>query len=410
MNKILLEKNKMLLPKGFKADSFSAGLKKNNAPDMAVIFSTVNTAAAGTFTTNRVRASCVSRNEKLIKQSGPIRCIIVNSGNANACTGIKGSKDNIRIAEYVAERLGIETDQVLTASTGVIGVELPMPEIEKAIKSFSLPDTPAIEGFERASRAILTTDLSEKKVTLKFTVQEKEVTITGMAKGSGMIHPNMATMLAFITTDLAISQSLLMSVLQETVEDTFNMISVDGDTSTNDMVLMMANGMAENNPVQSFSDDFKQFKKALKQVCVYLAQSIAADGEGATKLLEVEVNGAKSVIDAKKIAKAVITSNLVKTAFFGMDPNWGRIIAAIGYSGANFNPDTVSIYFQGAPGYSCLMDHGTPHEYDRETVMGILKEKNIIITINLNDGDSSAVAWGCDLSYDYVKINAEYTT
>lgn len=410
MNKILLEKNKILLPRGFKADSFSAGLKKNNAPDMAVIFSTVDSAVAGTFTTNKVRASCVSRNEKLIKQSDPMRCIIVNSGNANACTGIEGSKDNIRIAECVAKQLGIETDQVFTASTGVIGVELPMPEIEKAIKSFTLPDAPSIEGFERASRAILTTDLSEKKVTAKFTVQGKEVTITGMAKGSGMIHPNMATMLAFITTDLAISQSLLMSVLQETVEDTFNMISVDGDTSTNDMVLMMANGMAKNNPVQSSSDDFRQFKKALKQVCVYLAQSIAADGEGATKLLEAEVNGAKSVGDAKKIAKAVISSNLVKTAFFGMDPNWGRIIAAIGYSGANFNPDTVSIYFQGAPGYSCLMDHGTPHDYDRETVMGILKEKKIIITINLNDGNSSAVAWGCDLSYDYVKINAEYTT
>ncbi len=404
-----LEKDALLLPKGFFAEGFSAGIKKSGL-DMAIIYSIEPAAVAATFTRNKVRAACIDRNKKIINHNRSVRGIMINSGNANACTGNQGEMDNEKIASLAADLLNDTPDNILTASTGVIGVPLPIKKIEAAVKKISLPPSSFENGFKNASIAIMTTDTAPKTASIRFSMDNREITLTGIAKGSGMIHPDMATMLAFITTDLAITPSLLQSILKETVDETFNMISVDGDTSTNDMVVILANGKAENSILEKDSKDYPLFKKALLMLNRHLAKSIAADGEGATKLLEVEVNGAKSIYDARKIARSVISSNLVKTAFFGMDPNWGRIISAMGYSGADFNPGGVSIYFQGAPGYSCLMHNGKPHHFDADTVKGILKEQNITITINLTDGESYATAWGCDLSYDYVKINAEYTT
>lgn len=404
-----LLKNELIPPSGFYASGFYSGIKKKGL-DTALIYSSVPANAAGTFTTNRVKAFCVQRNMEILSSSSVIQGIVINSGNANACTGEKGRAANERLAESAASALGIPMTSVLTASTGVIGVELPVENIEKSIMDIDLSSENIEEGFKNASEAILTTDTFSKTASIQFDIEGKTVTLSGMAKGSGMIHPDMATMLSFLTTDISISPYLLSKALKKAVSDSFNMISVDGDTSTNDMALILANGQSGNSIINKTNDAYNLFLNALLTVTGFLAKSIASDGEGATKLIEIEVTGAKTVSDAKKIARAVSSSNLVKTAFFGNDPNWGRIIAAMGYSGADFNPDGVSIYFQGAPGYSCLMHNGKPHHFDRDSVMGILREKNIIVTINLSDGDSSASAWGCDLSYDYVKINAEYTT
>jgi len=305
---------------------------------------------------------------------------------------------------------GVNPDEILTASTGVIGVDFPIEKIQASITNLKLDTTDSEKGFNAASEAILTTDTFAKRASIQFDIDGKQITLSGMAKGSGMIHPNMATMLSFLTTDLAITPELLTKAIRDAVDESFNMISVDGDTSTNDMVIILANGTAGNDIINTQNDDLEAFSKALSVLSRYLAQSIAADGEGATKLLEFEVSGAKSIKDARLIARSVSSSNLVKTAFFGMDPNWGRIVAAMGYSGADFDPDGVSIYFQGAPGYACLMENGKPHHFDKGSVMGILKEKTIYITIQLSDGNSAATAWSCDFSYDYVKINAEYTT
>ena len=404
-----LEKDTVKIPKGFIFEGFHSGIKKDGL-DTALIASSIPATAAGMFTTNRIPASCVSRNKELLDKGHKARGVIVNSGNANACTGPEGDQNNIHMAEYAAELIDAQPEEMLTASTGVIGVDLPVERIKKTLENMKFPIETSQDCFLRSCKAILTTDTYEKKASVSLSVDGKECIISGMAKGSGMIHPNMATMLSFITTDIKISSDMLSSALQETVNETFNMISVDGDTSTNDMVLLFANGLAGNKTIREKSTGYNLFIKGLRMLARYLAKLIAADGEGATKLLEVEVTGAKSKTDAQKIAKAVISSNLVKTAFFGMDPNWGRILAAIGSSGADFDPEGISIYFQGAPGYSCLMSKGKPHHFDMDSVRGILKEKNIFITIALSDGDASATAWGCDLSYDYVKINAEYTT
>ncbi len=410
MLEIKHEEKTITLPAGFTFEGFSSGIKKNGALDTALIISSVPAACAGVFTTNKIQAACITRNKEILENNNAIRAIIINSGNANACTGPEGIDDNSKMADSAAQYAKADQKEVLTASTGVIGVKLPVEKIEKSLKGLIPSSDSSHGGFLRAGEAILTTDTRKKLASITLVIEGKTVTITGMAKGSGMIHPNMATMLSFFTTDAAISTELLSEILTTTVEETFNMISVDGDTSTNDMVLVLANGMAQNNEIQSSSSSLELFRKAFRKLAEYLAKAIAADGEGATKFLEVEVSGAGTTDDARKIAKAVVTSNLVKTAFFGMDPNWGRILAAVGYSNAQFDPEGISIYLQGAPGYSCLMDKGKPHDYDRGSVLGILKERNIIITINLTDGNANATAWGCDLSYDYVRINAEYTT
>jgi len=404
-----LETKKYILPKGFKSIGFHGSIKEKNT-DMAILFSETPSVFAGVFTKNRVRAACVDRNKNLLQKGNTVNAILVNSGNANACTGIKGEKDNIKLAEEMASALDISGDSVLTASTGVIGVNLPLNNMLKAVTSNVLLLNSGAESFQGAAKAILTTDLNEKYASITIKIQNQDVTISGIAKGSGMIHPNMATMLGFILTDANIDQNLLQKALKISVNKTFNMISVDGDTSTNDMVLIMGNGKAENETITEDSEDFKLFSKALLTVSKYLAKSIVRDGEGATKLVEVEVNGCKSGNDAKKIAKSVIGSSLVKTAIFGGDPNWGRIIAAMGYSGADFNPEKVSIYFQGAPGYVCVMQNGEPHHFDKGSAEAILKQKDVFITINIGGGNDSATAWGCDLSYDYVKINADYHT
>ncbi len=406
---VKLEKDTVKLPKGFIFEGFSSGIKKEGL-DTALIVSSIPAYAAGMFTTNRIHASCVSRNKELLNNEKKVRGVIVNSGNANACTGPEGNENNIKMAEYAAKLIDSQPEEMLTASTGIIGVDLPVERIKKTLENMNFPMKTSQDCFLRSCKAILTTDTFKKTASVSIFIDGKECTITGMAKGSGMIHPNMATMLSFITTDIAISPDMLSSALKETVNETFNMISVDGDTSTNDMVLVFANGLAGNKIITEKSTGYNLFINSFRMLAEYLAKSIAADGEGATKLLEAEVTGAKSKRDAQKIAKAVISSNLVKTAFFGMDPNWGRILAAIGYSGADFDPEGISIYFQGAPGYSCLMSKGKPHHFDMDSVLGILKEKKVIITIALSDGNASAKAWGCDLSYDYVKINAEYTT
>jgi len=404
-----LETDKYVLPKGYKAIGFKGKIKKEN-PDMAILFSRTPSVFAGVFTKNVVKAACVNRNRELLKKGDSINAVLINSGNANACTGKKGVLDNENLADSLAVELKIDKNSVLTASTGVIGVNLPMGNMLKAISYAAPLLTEDSEGFQSAGKAILTTDLNEKFASIIIKINNKDVTISGIAKGSGMIHPNMATMLGFLLTDADINQNLLQKALDYSVNKTFNMISVDGDTSTNDMVLIMANGKAENDLITEKSDDFKLFSNALFTLSKYLAKSIVRDGEGATKLIEVEVNGSLSEEDAKKIAKSVIGSSLVKTAIFGGDPNWGRIIAAMGYSGADFDPMKVSIYFQGAPGYVCVMQNGEPHHFDEGSAEAILKQKDVFITINIDEGEFSATAWGCDLSYDYIKINADYHT
>ncbi|MCK5200498.1 MAG: bifunctional glutamate N-acetyltransferase/amino-acid acetyltransferase ArgJ [Spirochaetales bacterium] len=398
-----------VLPKGYKAIGFQGKIKKEK-PDMAMLFTETPAAIAGVFTKNIVRAACVDRNRELLEKGAAVNCILVNSGNANACTGGKGAEDNRNLASHLAHTMNIKESSVLTASTGIIGVKLPMENMLKSISSAIPLLDEGQQGLQSAARAILTTDTNEKYAGVTIQIQGRDITISGIAKGSGMIHPNMATMLGFIMTDANISQDLLQTALRKTGDDTFNMISVDGDTSTNDMVLLMANGEAGNREILENDDDYKLFLEGLFAVSKYLAKSIVRDGEGATKLIEVEVSGCESREDARKIAKAVIGSSLVKTAVFGGDPNWGRIIAAMGYSGADFDPKKVSIYFQGAPGYVCVMQNGEPHHFDEGSAAAILKQKDVFITINIEGGEYSATAWGCDLSYEYVKINADYHT
>ncbi|MCF6335524.1 MAG: bifunctional ornithine acetyltransferase/N-acetylglutamate synthase [Spirochaetales bacterium] len=402
-------KNSYILPKGFKATGFKGKIKKDKL-DMAIIHTETFAVTGGVFTTNKVRAACVKRNKELLQNGEGINSIIINSGNANACTGQKGIEDNSRLAEYLGNELNINSSGILTASTGIIGVKLPMENMIKGIKDNRTELTENTKGLMSAAEAILTTDTFSKQVSVVIELNHRSVTVSGISKGSGMIHPNMATMLGFIMTDIVIDQKLLQNTLKKCVDNSFNMISVDGDTSTNDMVIVMANGEAGNRTVIEDSSEYLLFEEALLSVCTELAKLIAKDGEGATKLLEVEVYGCGKKTDAVKIAKSVIGSSLVKTAIFGEDPNWGRIIAAMGYSGADFDPERVSIHFQGAPGYVCVMKNGEPCHFDIDSAAAILKEKNVYISINLNSGNSKATAWGCDLSYDYVKINADYHT
>jgi len=404
-----LEINKYKIPEGFRALGFM-GKIKNNKKDMALLYSETVSNAAAVFTTNLVKAACIKRNKEILPISDGIKCVIINSGNANACTGKKGEKDNKTLAEHTASLLGIEECRVLTASTGVIGVKLPLNNMLQALTNATPILLSKQSNLKTAANAILTTDKIEKNCSVKIKINNTDVTISGIAKGSGMIHPNMATMLGFIMTDANISKTLLQNILDDTVNETFNMISVDGDTSTNDMVLLLANGKAANPKIVEQNNDYSTLKEAILTVSKYLAKSIAKDGEGASKLIEVEVNSSTGIEDSRKIAKSVISSSLVKTALFGGDPNWGRIIAAMGYSGADFEPEKVSIYFQGSPGYVCVMENGEPHHFDESTAAAILKEKNIYITITIDNGGYTATAWGCDLSYDYIKINADYHT
>ena len=389
--------------KGYKAAGIFAGLKKVKK-DMAMIVSEKEAVAAGTYTTNKVKAAPVLW-DMAITAEGRAQAIVVNSGNANACTGEKGLEDAEEMASYAASLLSIGKDKVLVASTGVIGVNLDMAKIKKGEEKLV---SVLSDEWAEAAEAILTTDTFAKTAAASVMIGGKKVTIGGMAKGSGMIHPDMATTLSFITTDAAISHEALQSLLGRTVDDTYNMISVDGDTSTNDSVLVLANGMAGNEEITEGSGGFQLFEEAFRYVLGTLARMIARDGEGATRFIEMTVKGAKTKHDAKVLARSVVSSSLVKAAFFGSDANWGRILCAMGYSGADFDPGIVDLSFVSPRGSIDVLSHGQPVAFDEDRAKEILLEKEVGAVADCHQGDGEASAWGCDLTYDYVKINGDY--
>jgi glutamate N-acetyltransferase/amino-acid N-acetyltransferase len=392
-------------PKGYAAGAVACGIKNaaQERLDLGLLMSEVPATVAAVFTTNAVQAAPVKVTRQAVK-SGKIQACVVNSGNANACTGRQGIEDAEEMCRLVAEHCQLAVEHIAVASTGVIGQMLPMDRIAKGIAK--LPDAVGGNQGEAFSQAILTTDTVKKVVVVQVDVDGKVVTIAGTAKGSGMIHPNMATMLGFITTDADVAWDALRSALKTAVDDTFNMITVDGDTSTNDMVLVLANGLAGNRQLTEGHPDWQAFYQAFYYVMEELAKAIARDGEGATTLVEVVVNAARSCEDARKMAKAVVGSSLVKTAVYGRDANWGRVICAVGYSGAQVDPDKVSIWL----GDIQVVDCGMPVPFDEAEAMAYLKQEHVVIAVDLHDGSHSARAWGCDLSYDYVKINASYRT
>lgn len=391
-------------PQGFKAAGVKAGIKKSGKEDVAVIYSTVPASAAAVFTTNTMAAAPVLVSRP-VAQQGKARAIIVNAGCANACTGEQGMTDAKAMGEFAAECLGIGADEVLVASTGIIGVTLPMDKLKAGIKA--AVDTMSETGGEKAAQAILTTDTFAKDCTLELVIGGKTVKLAGIAKGSGMIHPNMATMLSFVTTDAAIAPAALQAALTKAVTVSFNMISVDGDTSTNDMVGVIANGLAGNAQItDTDSEDFAVFAAALQQLCINLAKKVARDGEGATKFLEINVSGAANDVDAKKAAMAIAKSPLVKTAFFGQDPNWGRILCAVGYSEAAAVPEKTSLTIGGIK----IVDAGLGVSYDEQALRAVMAAHDIVVHVDIAAGDATATVWTCDFSYEYVKINGEYHT
>ena len=394
--------------KGFLAAGLAAGIKKGNKKDMAMIYSSTPCMAAGTFTTNLVKAAPVKWDQEIVYHQPSAQAVVINSGVANACTGSEGMECCQMTAQEAAKVLNIEPTQVLVASTGVIGQQLPMDQIREGVRNLAPLLSGAREASTLAAQAIMTTDTVPKEVAVTVELGGRTVTIGGMCKGSGMIHPNMCTMLSFVTTDAAISREMLQKALSDVVKDTYNMVSVDGDTSTNDTVLLLANGMAENPEITEDCEDYETFKEALLYVNTCLAKKIAGDGEGATALFEVKVVGAENKEQAVTLAKSVITSNLTKAAIFGHDANWGRILCAMGYSGAQFDPDQVDLYFESAAGKLQIIENGVAVDYSEEEATRILSEKEVTAVADLKAGDAKATAWGCDLTYDYVKINADY--
>ncbi len=394
--------------KGFKAASCAAGIKYQGRTDMAMIYSEVPAISAGTFTSNVVKAACVQWDMNIVKNSEKMQVVVINSGIANACTGKEGFDACEATAKAVEQKLNVPYDTVAVASTGVIGMQLPVDKLVAGVNEMSTSLDESISAGTDASKAIMTTDTVNKQVAVQFEVDGKVVTLGGMSKGSGMIHPNMCTMLAFIGTDLSITKELLQKAVSEVVSDTFNMITVDGDTSTNDTLLCMANGLAENKLIQSEGEEYESFKDALCYVCETLAKKMAADGEGASKLFEATIVNAKSKEDAKLMAKAIVGSNLSKAAIFGCDANFGRFLCAMGYSGADFDQNDVELFFKGANGELKVFDKGNPLDFDEDKALEIMKEDTVTVFVNMNEGSQSATAWGCDLTYDYVKINADY--
>ncbi len=393
--------------KGFSAAGIHAGIRKNkDKMDLALIVSSHPATTVGCYTQNLVKGAPIWVTKKNI-ENGIARAIVCNSGNANTC-----NSDGIEVAEkmcrIVADNTDVKAEDVVVASTGVIGQPLDTTPIENAMPE--LAKKLSVKGGNDAATAIMTTDTVEKEVAFEFEIDKKVCHIGGIAKGSGMIHPNMATMLVFVTTDVAITQQMLQKALSNDVKNTFNMISVDGDTSTNDMVVVLANAQAENNVIDKAGDDFDAFCEALNQVTTTLCKKIAKDGEGATKLLECKTSGAKTDIDAKTVAKSVITSTLFKAAMFGADANWGRVLCAIGYSGANVDVTKIDVAFESKKGRIEVCKMGSGIDFSEEVAKEILLEDEIVIDVNLNDGEYFATAWGCDLTYDYVKINGDYRT
>lgn len=394
--------------KGFMAAATAAQIKYQNRTDMAMIYSEVPCRVAGTFTKNIVKAAPVKWDQKVVYETKQAQAVVINAGIANACTGEEGMEYCRKTAEHVTQKLQIPAEQVCVASTGVIGMQLPIDRICAGV-DMMIPELKGdIESGHQAALAIMTTDTKEKEVAVTVEIGGRTVTVGGMCKGSGMIHPNMCTMLSFVTTDLAISQKLLLEALQEDVEDTYNMISVDGDTSTNDTCLLLANGMAGNKEITEKNADYDCFKQALNFVNETLAKKMAGDGEGATALFEVKIVGAETKEQAKILSKSVITSNLTKAAIFGHDANWGRILCAMGYSGANFDPEQVDLFFESAAGKMQIIKNGVALDYSEEEATKILSEPAVTAVADVKMGDATATAWGCDLTFDYVKINADY--
>ena len=394
--------------KGFEAAATAAEIKYKGRTDLALIYSQKPCVAAGTFTTNVVKAAPVKWDQEIVKKSPYAQAVVINSGIANACTGVEGYGYCKETAAGAAEILNIPETSVLVASTGVIGMQLPIDRIKAGAAKLAEIKTGTIEAGHEAAKAIMTTDTVPKEIAVEFTLGGKTVTMGGMCKGSGMIHPNMCTMLGFITTDAAISKELLQEALSEDIKDTYNMVSVDGDTSTNDTVLILANGMADNPKITEKGEDFEAFKKALNRVNTYLCRKIAGDGEGATALFEVKIVGAKTKQDAVTLSKSVVTSSLTKAAIYGHDANWGRILCAMGYSGVQFDPEVVDLYFESAAGKIKIMENGVSTGYSEEEATKILSEPEVTAIADVKMGDAAATAWGCDLTYDYVKINADY--
>ena len=394
--------------KGFQAASTAAQIKYKGRTDMAMVFSEVPCVAAGTFTTNVVKAAPVRWDQDIVYNHQGARAVICNSGIANACTGEEGFSYCRATAEAAAKALGIPEDSVLVASTGVIGMQIPIDRIANGVTAMAPNLKGTREAGLEAAKAIMTTDTEKKEAAVESEIGGKTVTVGGMCKGSGMIHPNMCTMLGFITSDVDISKELLQEALSEDIKDTYNMVSVDGDTSTNDTVLLLANGQAGNPKITEKNADYEEFKKALNYVNTTLAKKIAGDGEGATALFEVKVIGAATKAEAVTLSKSVVTSSLTKAAIYGHDANWGRILCALGYSGVQFDPEKVDLYFESKAGKIKIIENGVSTGYSEEEATKILSEDAVTAIADMKMGDAAATAWGCDLTYDYIKINADY--
>ena len=394
-------------PKGFEAAGVEAGVKYKNRKDMALIYSTAPCKVAGTFTTNVVKAAPVLWDQKLVAESAYVQAVVVNSGIANACNGKQGMDACEAEAKKAGELLGIPADAVLLGSTGVIGMQMPVDRLIAGIEKLVAAKQGTAEAGLEAAKAIMTTDTVHKQIAVDLELSGKTVTFGAMCKGSGMIHPNMCTMLGYVTTDVNISKEMLQKCVSAAVQDSFNMISVDGDTSTNDTLLVMANGLAGNDEICTENEDYKKFAEALQFITIYLAKKMAGDGEGATALFEAKVIHAKSKEDARILAKSVICSSLSKAAIFGHDCNFGRILCALGYSGASFDPENVDLYFEGN-GKRIQVFDGSPCDYSEEEATELLSAPEVTVIADMHMGDAQATAWGCDLSYEYVKINADY--
>ena len=394
--------------KGFEAASVAAEIKYKGRTDMAMIYSETPCKVAGTFTTNIVKAAPVKWDQMIVKESACAHVVVVNSGIANACTGEEGMGYCQETANEAARILNIPADSVLVGSTGVIGKQLPIDKIKAGVEKLAQVKTDTIEAGTNAAKAIMTTDTCKKEVAVEIEIDGKTITVGGMAKGSGMIHPNMCTMLSFITTDACISKAALQSALSKDVDDTYNMISVDGDTSTNDTVLVLANGLAQNAEITERTPEYDEFYKALHYVNEYLAKAMAGDGEGATALFEVQVIGAASKEQAKVISKSIACSNLTKAALAGHDANWGRILCAMGYSGAEFDPETVDLFIESEAGKVQLVNTGVGTDFNEEKATEILSKSHVIAIADLKMGTEKATAWGCDLTHGYIDINADY--
>jgi len=398
-----LEDGTVTAPKGFSSGATYAGLKTyaEDKLDLGIIASEAPCSAAGVFTTSTIKSATVTVNQEHLAH-GLIRGLVVNAGIANTCVGEQGYKDAQEMTQLVADKLGMGPDEVLVCSTGVIGVELPMSLIRSGIETIELSD----DGGHSVARAMMTTDTRTKEIAVSFECAGHLIHIGGIAKGSGMIHPNMATMLAFVTTDANVEPDFLKTALTNVANKSFNMLSVDGDTSTNDSVLVLANGLAGNDQISAGSPDSSTFQEALSEVCIYLTRELARDGEGASRLIVVEVAGAASQEDAQNAARSVSSSNLVKAAVTGSDPNWGRVMMALGKSGAQADETKIDLFVNGV----CIMESGSPIPFHKEAVVSLMRGPEVTFRLQLNLGSGEATAWGCDLTEEYVIINSAYTT